>query len=440
MSGVTPLVDTLLATRLGQRVDLVPLKAQLEIPGPGAVESVQKVDNDVRLPSREALQRQLGPGLVGHDGAALDFAQARAGGSVTLSAAARTVSALLNLPVGTIPAVRGLAPLLLPDIRTPAVPALAATLARVVAESGLFYESHLQHFAAGQRTLAQLAREPQAGLASPVARAPSPDTGVYLPAASADIPFAALPGISPDATLAPDALETANTSKLAVSLAAGPAFADAGPGKLPANPLALPAGLARLPESAGPATTYGRTGLPDHEAPSPHDFSLQDSGTPGSDAASAGPARAGHPAASIHPEAVGLVRQQLEMLAVPVFRWSGEGWPGIPVDWEIREEREEAREQAGREDVAETAPSAWTTRMTLKLPRLGTVDVRLGLAGAALQLRLTAAQDSTVAVLNQARAELPRRLGAVGLELTDFQIGRAGRKAGAAPTGNTHVG
>ena len=68
MSGVTPLVDTLLATRLGQRVDLVPLKAQAEIAGPGAVANVQKVDNDIRLPSREALQRELGVGLVARSG------------------------------------------------------------------------------------------------------------------------------------------------------------------------------------------------------------------------------------------------------------------------------------------------------------------------------------------------------------------------------------
>ena len=107
MSGVTPLVDTLLATRLGQRVDLVPLKAQLEIAGPGAVTNVEQVENDVRLPSREALQRELGPGLVAKGGAAADFTQGRAGGAVTLSAAARTVSTLLKLPVGTTPAVRG---------------------------------------------------------------------------------------------------------------------------------------------------------------------------------------------------------------------------------------------------------------------------------------------------------------------------------------------
>jgi hypothetical protein len=125
------------------------------------------------------------------------------------------------------------------------------------------------------------------------------------------------------------------------------------------------------------------------------------------------------------------------MLAVPVFRWSGEGWPGIPMDWEIRQAPHEREEQPDRQDRAadngtEAMPSAWTTRMTLKLPRLGMVDVRLGLAGATLQLRLDASQDSTVAVLNQARAELPGRFGAVGLELTDLQIGRAERKAGAA--------
>lgn len=453
MSGVTPLVDTLLATRLGQRVDLVPLKAQVEITGPGAVSHVEQVENDVRLPSREALQRELGVGPARRDGAPLEFSAARPGGPVTLSAAARTVSALLNLPVGTTPAIRGRAPLQ-PDMRTPAVPVLTATLARTVAESGLFYESHLQQFAAGQRSLAQLAREPQAGLAPPPGEAP--DAGLRLPAAGPAIPplaalvipsgdVAAVPGVPLEgAPAVADLLETPDAlSKLAAPAATGPAAPNAGQAPAPANLLASPDGAARPPESAGPATSYGPTGLPDHAAPSPHDFSLQDAGAPASDPASAGGARAAHPAATIHPEAVSLVRQQLEMLAVPVFRWSGEGWPGVPMDWEIRQAVHEREEQAGRQDRAadggaETAPSAWTTRMTLKMPRLGMVDVRLGLAGAALQLRLEASRDGTVAVLNQARAELPKRFGAAGLQLTDLQIVRAERKAEFPGSG--HVG
>jgi len=443
MSGVTPLVDTLLATRLGQRVDLVPLKAQLEIAGPGAVTNVEQVENDVRLPSREALQRELGPGLVAKGGAAADFTQGRAGGAVTLSAAARTVSTLLKLPVGTTPAVRGLAPLL-PDLRAPAVPALAAALSRTVAESGLFYESHLQQFAAGQRPLAQLAREPQAGLAPPAGKAPAADAGLRLPAAGPAVPplaalvmplgeAAVLAAMPSDGAPAPDLAQTPDgVPKPAASSPAGPA---------PANLLAPAGDAARPPEPAGPATGYGPTGLPDHAAPSPHDFSLQDAGAPDSGTVSAGAARVAHPAASaIHPEAVGLVRQQLEMLAVPVFRWSGEGWPGIPMDWEIRQAPHEHEERASREDGAadggaEAPPSAWTTRLTLKFPRLGMVDVRLGLAGAALRLRLNASQDGTVAVLNAARAELPRRFSAAGLELTDLQIGRAERTAGPAQAG-----
>jgi hypothetical protein len=419
MSGVTPLVDTLLATRLGQRVDLVPLKAELEIAGPGAVVNVEKVANDVRLPSREALQRELGPGLVGRDGAVPGFAQARHEGAVTLSAAARTVSALLNLPVGTTPAVRGRAPLQ-PDLRTPAVPVLTAALARTVAESGLFYESHLQQFAAGQRTLAQLAREPQAAMAAPAAGAPPADEGLVSPGAAAGPSIyiqpasLALPAAVVLPPVPPEMLEAA------VAPAAG---RDAGAGTQPPN---SPSVEATHPPA--PATSYGRTGLPDPAPPSPHDFSGPDAGTTGPAAASPETARAGHPAAAIHPELVGLVRQQLDMLALPVFRWSGEGWPGIPLDWEIRREGHEHEEAAGREsreDVTEAAPSAWTTRMTLKLPRLGTVDARLGLAGAALQLRLDASQEGTVAVLNQAGAELSRRLGAVGLELVELRIGGA---------------
>lgn len=440
MSGVTPLVDTLLATRLGQRVDLVPLKAEQEIAGPGAVVNVEKVANDVRLPSREALQRELGPGLVGRDGAALGFAQARHEGAVTLSAAARTVSALLNLPVGTTPAIRGRAPLQ-SDMRTPAVPVLTAALARTVAESGLFYESHLQHFAAGQRTLAQLAREPQAGLASPAAGPPPADDGLASPGAAA-VPSIyrqpgsqasfALPAAVPGMAVAP--APAPGTPEAAAPAAAGPG-AGAQP---PASPTAAPAGR---PEPAGPAAIYGPTGLPDPAPPSSHDFSLPEAGTPDLPAASAESARAGHPAAAIHPELVGLVRQQLDMLALPVFRWSGEGWPGIPMDWEIRQERHEPEEPAGREgreEAPDMAPAAWTTRMTLKLPRLGTVDARLGLAGAALQLRLDASQEGTVAVLNQAGAELSRRLGAVGLELTELRIGGAADAPG--PQGGRDAG
>ena len=190
--------------------------------------------------------------------------------------------------------------------------------------------------------------------------------------------------------------------------------------------LAAPLGKTGQPEPAGQSVTYGPSGLPEPAPPSPHDFSLPDADTPVSSAAAVDSARAGHPAAAVHPDALGLVRQQLDMLAQPVFRWSGEGWPGVPMDWEISQERQEpepGRERQAGEGGTDSAPAAWVTRMTLQLPRLGTLDVRLGLKGTALQLRLDASRDGTAAVLGQAGDQLSRRLQGVGLALTDLRIG-----------------
>ncbi|EOH6282417.1 flagellar hook-length control protein FliK, partial [Burkholderia cenocepacia] len=53
----------------------------------------------------------------------------------------------------------------------PPVAALRAALAQAVSESGLFYESHLAQWLAGQRPLAALLREPQARLATALAPA-----------------------------------------------------------------------------------------------------------------------------------------------------------------------------------------------------------------------------------------------------------------------------
>ncbi|MDD5335623.1 MAG: flagellar hook-length control protein FliK [Rhodoferax sp.] len=314
MSGVTPLVDTLLATRLAQRLDLVPLKGQFDIAGPGVVTQVEQVSNDVRLSSRAALQQQLSAvSAAGVDqgasapGVPLDQ-------SVTLSAVARALTAILDPPTDPSVKITG-TQALWPQPQKPDGRQLAATLLDTVAHSGLFYESHLQQFAAGERTLAQLAREPQAHLGS-----------------------------------------------LAQASEAGPA--------------------------AALATASGAPASPD-------------------------------PVAAIHPQAVALVRQQLELLALPLFRWSGEAWPGTPLEWEIQEE---SREPQGGAD--EPAPQrSWTSKLALELPTLGALEARLNLAGNTLQLRLAARQPATVSLLGQAGSGLPQRLGAVGLQLTGLQIG-----------------
>ncbi|MDI1268720.1 MAG: flagellar hook-length control protein FliK [Polaromonas sp.] len=448
MSGVTPLLDTLLATRLAQRVDLVPLKGELEIAGPGAVTNVEKISNDVRLPSREALQRQLAGVLSDKGDSGQGRASNRAGGAVTLSAAARVVSTILNLPTDSVPAVRGTVPLA-PQVATLAVPVLAATLARTVAGSGLFYESHLQQYAAGTRTLAQMVQEPQAGLPSAARRvmiAPATPMAIpdlvaggagglptpAIPAASAVAlagAVAALPGVDTQALATPPQ-DAAPAAPLATS--DGSAEPGANPDRAPQPP------VIRIvhPETAELAAAYRRVGTPASGLGALHGAGGQEftDAEPGTGSVPA--QERGEPVAAIHPEAVALVRQQLEMLASPVFRWSGEGWPGMAMDWEIHEERGEPQEQEeGRGDDGDLpAASTWTTRVTMQLPRLGAVDLRLSLADTALRLHLVASEKATVALLDAGRDVLPQRFGALGLQLTELQIGALTEDTSASAT------
>ncbi len=377
MSGLTPLVDTLLATRLAQRVDLVLLKPEVQVAGPGPVTQVEEVINDVRLPSRAAVEQQLGvgplkSGLRGHG----DIA-ARPDQAVTLSAAARAVSAILEGEAGTAARVVGSGPLL-PSSPMPPPAVVAATLANTVSHCGLFYESHLAQFAAGARSLAELAQEPQARLEGSLKAAP------VLPGS--------LEGLGPPA--APQADEAAPD----------------GTGK--------PGGGASVPDStrqapgldAAHAHKNAYALMQEADGSTPAAKSYDDSAT--NAARSTAPALAG-----IHHDAVALVRQQLELLAQPAFRWSGEAWPAVPMDWEIQEDE---RQPATGDDAV---PRSWSTRLALTLPTLRDIEVRISLSGNALQVRLAASEDATCERLSKARAELPARLSALGLELTGLQIG-----------------
>jgi len=389
MSGVTALVDTLLATRLAQRVDLVPLKPQVEIAGPVAATRAEKTVNDVRLPSRAALE-QFGVDL---SGGRKDTPGARspASAGVTLSAVARAISAILDPQMGPALKIRSPEPLW-PQSRAPVAQLLTARLVQAVGNSGLFYESHLQQFATGLRSLEQIAREPQAALALPLLLAASTDTAV-----------APLVAAKPAAGLGPGA---------------GPVTAlfAAGPGS---DAQAVRSGPVPL------AVVYGRDGKPGKSLPP-----LREIAGAAADAKApvAGPVgdkdSSSAVAAAIHPDAIGLVRQQLELLSIPVFRWSGEAWPGTPMDWDIKEEPKEEPTEDSTPFDGEVQPPAWTTNLTLTLPTLKSVQVRLTLAGNTLLVRLASDEDTTLAAFDEARLSLAARFDTLGLQLANLQVSR----------------
>lgn len=347
MSGLSPLVDTLLANRLAQRVDLVPLKPESQIAGPEPVTKVGEVVNDIRLRSRMAAEQLLGKGLQKSDPSVAGGSAGRAEQAVTLSAAAQTVSAVLDSKTGAASRLPGSAPLMpwAPLRRTEPI---AAMLSRLVGQSGLFYESHLAQFAAGTRTLAELKLEPQARLGESIAN------------------VATVPDSSANPVRQAPVLETTQAYKNALAAV-----------------------------DVSEVTTLAAKGG-DDSAPN---------------AARSAPVLTG-----IHQDAVALVRQQLEVLAQSVFRWSGEAWPSVPMDWEIHADKRQAN------TLDEATPQTWRTRLTLTLPTLREIDVRISLSGPALQVHMVATEDIARMRLNQARAGLPARLSAHGLDLTGLQI------------------
>ncbi|WP_407970963.1 flagellar hook-length control protein FliK [Burkholderia pyrrocinia] len=269
------------------------------------------------------------------------------------------------------------------------VAALRAALAQAVSESGLFYESHLAQWLAGQRPLAALMREPQARLTAALAPAD---------------PDAAQPGSTDvlDELLAqrPPLPATARATAQAGAPAQGGAPARDASQALPAaarQGASLPPDTADpLGAHADPRWTPARAGLA---------------------AASSDPQA--QPLAPVHPAAVPLVRQQLDALATDQFRWTGEAWPGARLDWTIEPDDPGSRAPRGGDDAGDGI--AWRTRLTLTLPSLGTVDAELVLNGAQLVARLRANQTGADR-LTRHEAALRQRLEGSGLRVGGLSI------------------
>jgi hypothetical protein len=93
MTGLAGLIDALLAARLAPRLDVLGIKGETAIGAPGPAVPVAKVENDVRLPSNAALDRQIPGALLG--GAAHLGGGAPASVATRLSVAARVIGAVL---------------------------------------------------------------------------------------------------------------------------------------------------------------------------------------------------------------------------------------------------------------------------------------------------------------------------------------------------------
>jgi hypothetical protein len=180
------------------------------------------------------------------------------------------------------------------------------------------------------------------------------------------------------------------------------------------------AGLAPTADAARLQAAYGRgeatTPVPAADAPATD--RLEEAGAAAHHAATLAPKGAAPLADVIHPQAVTLVHQQLDLLATAVFRWSGEAWPGVAMNWTVEKDAADPSTEGSVDDQ----PQRWSTSVAMSLPRLGQVDLRLSLAGPGVQARLGAREAGTVATLRADGRTLGQRMEAAGLRLQELQV------------------
>ena len=244
-----------------------------------------------------------------------DGTTASASSSTSLSDTGRFIGLLYGKDVRvdprSLPAARTVVGTI-PDTSRDLASALARNLARAVSESGLFYEAHLAEWTRGERTIAQIMREPQASLS---------------------------PGAEAGSDAASEALQT--TAKVA--------------------------------------------------------------DTP------------------VHPDALGMVRAQLDLLEQGAFQWQGEIWPGQQMRWQVGEDPNDRRV------ALDQPPRRWTTRITLHLPHLGEVSADIALSGKRVEIAITAAERPLVSALEASSAGLATALASAGID--PARIAVSGREA-----------
>ena len=387
MSGITPILDTLLHQVLGRRDTPVdrPLPDQLIAP-PRAGLLPQSAHSDSRLDPRPlpTARTTIGRGGKVNTEPASRGAAASApeqGGAVTtrFSTAARIIADILMRFPASPAAIRAQVPLLTTRERIH-VAQLAARLRDSIESSGLFYEAHLLRWRGGTFPLAQLLREPQmlwSGRAGTLPQAPPPP-----------------PGNAPAAAPPPSNAPAAPSTYVPVASAATGS----------PNPAAV----------ASPG--YGADGKPMAS-------SLAGRADAPAAAAQSGALAPASGAQAVHPALEGVLRHQLDVLAAPVLRWEGAPWAGAFMALTLQppphqpERQHPDEEQRSRQD----GDAPWQTRLTLRLAQLGEVKVNLRLGAQRVALDLQAEPDAAER-MDAASDILRERLGALGFQNVALRI------------------
>ncbi|HET7267176.1 MAG TPA: flagellar hook-length control protein FliK [Oleiagrimonas sp.] len=392
MSGITPILDTLLHHVLGRR-GVARSRPLLERPIAPARsgQASSPAHSDSRL---DPGPRPSGAGNPDVGAADLDAdlaaamrrarAQAdpaaRAAVIARLSMSARDIADILARHPAPGAAIEPSAPLLSADNARDAS-LLARVLRASIETSGLFYEAHLLRWYQGRYPLHRLLREPQmrghvAGGAASSAASVDKGDGLARQAHSTqgrDV-AAAQTGVKPGASVA----------------AAAPSLTYSADGRPSPAPQAVMAAATDLSIAYAPGTEGDTRHVVSHDLE-------------------------------------GVLRRQLDLLSSPALSWQGRPWAGLFMALLLQPppHRPDAGVDADahQESGAQDDEHAWSSRLQLRLARLGEVTVGVRLNGARVALRIEA-EPVALARFRSERDTLVGRLNARGFEDVVVDMGQ----------------
>lgn len=420
MSGITPLIDTLLHQVLGKRVD-VPVPRDLNAPVQPASPSdaIKALHSDSRLDPR---QQSLSAPLVGRSidkelpasAAPRPAGQALASTQTHFSPSAQTIASVLDRFPAPPSTLRVQGPLMLAAASTGDSSQLASRLQQSVETSGLFYESHVSKWYRGELPRQQLMLEPQMQRVTasspfqqltPITNTSSPMMlplppsqagagllNIIVGSVSLERPEASVRGAAGAATASTSgASASMGATASSTAQAGGASVASAGAGQVPLGGQGVSAERSELPppgaaERSAPASPPGLTS-----------------------------------ADGLDEAQQSVVRHQLEMLATPspVLRWEGDVWSGVFMALIVQMPGggQRGSEQSSSDEHDEEADhGAWRTQMSLQVVGLGKLDVELSVAPRQLDITLSAENQAVLSRLKEGEAALRSRLQVCGFD------------------------
>lgn len=363
MNGITPPLDTLLPHVLAKRMAgglgknaVVPVK-----PG-SAAEAPRPPYSDSRLNTSTNAKQAAAYKSTGRTpaaGAALaNLASSQQAGQevkITLSPAARALSALLSQSLPSLPSIKASLPLL-PGMEQLSPAVLSAVLGASIRESGLFYEAHLARWYSGKFAREMLEKEPQTNLRRR-----------HKPAAS-------------------DRQEVSKIDR---------------------------------PLGQQPQKLFPVGGSPDGQSSLERPLNKgQQSNAESLDNTLKALLQAVDKSDETSSKLKNIVANQLGMLATPMLQWEGEIWPGVLMALLIHFPDKLYQRQFGQQqgESAAEEDQPWRTELTINLKQFGRLKVNLELDDNSIALRIQASSREVLAYLEVGREALIERLHACGFQ------------------------